>query len=230
MQRSVSRRKTCRNNSKRPSGRFFIRLLSCLILLVVLPVVAQAQKRVSKSVLDPDIRTIVIDGRQCFAISLETTRGQEVTVEASMEGEYQGEVLIQTERLGNTLRIGTGYTPVFNLPNDKLGAHKVLSVRLRVVLPEDQRVELSASRCQVTTSGIYRDLKVHINGGVCRLDHRAETTRVRTFSAPITALVSAGEITAESRYGKVEIERIPPGNPYYSLRSTSGNIRVQTRR
>lgn len=187
---------------------------------------AHAQKRVVKTLLEPEIRDIAIDGSQCFAISLETARTDRVTVEASMEGEYQSEVVVQTENAGSTLMIRTGFTPGFDYPNDKLGAHKVLSVRLRVVLPEGQRVRLTAGRCQVEAAGRYDSLDVHIESGGCRMEHRATTTRVRTFSAPITARVRAGEVSAESRHGRVRVDPIPEGIPSYELKSHLGDIRV----
>ena len=227
MPRSVSKRRTCRNNRKRPLGRFFGYLLLVLILLggAGMPG-ALAQKRVIKTLLEPEIRDIAIDVRQCFAISLETARTDRVTVEASMEGEYQSEVVVQTENAGSTLMIRTGFTPGFDYPNDKLGAHKVLSVRLRVVLPEGQRVRLSAGRCQVEASGRYELLDVHIESGGCRMDHRATTTRVLTVSAPITARIDEGEVSAESRHGRVRMDTIPDGIPSYDLKSHLGDIRV----
>lgn len=68
-----------------------------------------AQKRVVKTLLEPEIRDIAIDGSQCFAISLETAPTNRVTVEASMEGEYQSEVVVQVENAGSTLKIGRAH-------------------------------------------------------------------------------------------------------------------------
>lgn len=225
MPRSASRRRICRNSSKRPSGRFFIGLLG-LLTFGVPGGPAYGQKQVSRVLLDPDVSSIVVDAGQSFALDLETGPSDQVTVEARMEGEYQGEVLVQTEQLGRTLRIGTGYSPAFDLPNDKLGAHKVLSVRLRVIFPENQQVEVYGGQCQVAASGVYRVLNIHIEDGGCRLDHRAGATRVETRSAPITARVSTGTIEASSRYGEVRIDPIPKGEPRYFFQSTRGDIRV----
>lgn len=186
----------------------------------------QGQKRVQKTLLDPSVESVVIDGSQCFQISLETAQTREVVVEAEMEGEYQSEVMVVTETLGNTLRISTGFVPGFQVPNDKLSAHKVLSVKLRVILPLHQRVSLAAGSCRVETAGIFRDLKIHIAEGGCRLAHVAERTEVTTASAPITALIGRGVVEAHSRYGQVQMEPIPPGDPEFVLRSTRGDIRV----
>ncbi len=189
----------------------------------------QGQKRVQKTLLDPSVQSVVIDGSQCFQISLETADTREVLVEAEMEGEYQSEVMVATETLGNTLRISTGFVPSFKIPNDKLSAHKVLSIKLRVVLPQYQRVSLAAGSCRVETTGTFRDLKIHITEGGCLLAHMAEHTEVTTASAPITALIGRGMVEAHSRYGQVQLEPIPPGDPEFVFRSTRGNIRVSRR-
>lgn len=189
----------------------------------------QGQKRVQKTLLDPSVESVVVDGSQCFQIILETADTREVLVESEMEGEYQSEVMVVTETLGNTLRISTGFVPSFQIPNDKLSAHKVLSVKLRVVLPQYQRVSLAAGSCRVETSGIFRDLKIHIAEGGCLLAHMAEHTEVTTASAPITALIGSGMVEAHSRYGQVQLEPIPPGDPEFVFRSTRGDIRVSRR-
>jgi len=221
------RRKTCKNNSKRPPGRFFGSLPGAILLAALLSAAGlQGQKRVQKTLLDPSVESVVVDGSQCFQISLETAQTREVIVEAEMEGEYQSEVMVVTETLGNTLRISTGFVPGFEVPNDKLSAHKVLSVKLRVVLPRYQRVSLAAGSCRVETSGTFRDLKIHIAEGGCLLAHVAERTEVTTASAPITALIGRGVVEAHSRYGKVQLENIPPGDPEFVFRSTRGDIRV----
>lgn len=188
-----------------------------------------AQKRVSKELLDPVVESIVVEGEQCYRILLETADTREVHIAAEMEGEYQEALLIQSEVLGNTLRISTGFAPDFELPNDKLGAHKVFSVDLRIVLPRYQRVTLFAGNGQVAVRGRYRTFKARMDGGNIRLEHLAERTDIRTRTAGIDAQISHGTITADSRYGRVEIGDVPAGGPSYQLQSNQGNIRVHTR-
>lgn len=186
----------------------------------------QGQKRVRKTILDPSVTSVVIDGTQCYQLSLETAETEEVVVEAEIDGEYQDEVLVFVETLGNTLRIGTGLSPTFQMPNDKLGAHKVLSAKLRVVLPPHQRVSFAAATCRVTTEGTFRDLKIHITGGGCLLAHTAEHTEVTTASGSIRAQIAQGQVEASSRYGQVSLDSIPAGPARFVLNSTSGDIQV----
>jgi hypothetical protein len=196
-----------------------------LLLFQFLP--AYSQKKVVKTLLSPDISSIRIDGQQCFSIELKTADVPEVVVEAMMEGEYQRQVLLLAEKQANTLVISTGFSPDFELPNDKLGAHKVLSIRLEVTVPNYQNVDVYAGSSSVVTTGQYQNLSITLNDGQCKLGHTAENTQVRTQSAKITATVAKGIIAAKSRYGRVEVANIPAGDSRFTLNSTEGDILVK---
>ena len=228
MRPSALKQKTCKNKDRRPSGRFLLKR-TCLFLLVFLffgtrP--SHSQKRVTKTLVNPEISAINIDGNLCYRVVLETADTREVSVEARMDGEYQKGLLVGFREAGKTLYLETRFSPEFRFPNDKLGAHKVVSVSMKVTLPHDQRILLTARSCEVSTSGTYRDLKIVFNDGLCDLSHSAENTEVRTGKAPIVAHLNSGVVEAESRYGKVRLDPIPQGDHHLKLYSTQGDITV----
>lgn len=185
-----------------------------------------AQRHLEKTYLDPSVNAVIISGEQCFQVFVDTAPTQEVVVEADMEGEYQNDVFIQMETLGNTLRIGTDFAPNFEQPNDKLSAHKVLSVKLKIRLPESLKVSLVAGDCQVTAHGSYRELEVKIAGGGCTLYNQSNLTEVNTISGFITAYIPAGQVSAHSGFGEVHMGLVPKGFNRYNLNTTRGTIRV----
>lgn len=209
------------------SGFLRARLTAGLLMLLCSFNIGLAQRRLQKTFLDDHVKSVIISGDQCFEINLGTTPTQEVVVQADMEGEYQNDVFIEMETIGNSLRIGTNFAPNFERPNDKLSAHKVLSIRLNVLLPEWLKVSLSAVDCQVATTGNYRELQIMLSGGGCSLQHQAEQTLVNTISGFIEAKVISGQINAHSGFGEVNLEKVPNGDAIYSLKSTRGNIRVK---
>jgi hypothetical protein len=188
---------------------------------------AQAQKRLTKTLLDPQISSIHIEADLCYRIVLETIDSNEVSVEAQMEGEYQKDLVVQFREEGNTLFIEPEFSPQFSLPNDKLGAHKVVSVSMVVRLPEYQNVQLTAATCEVTATGAYRDLRIVFNDGSCVLEHLAENTTVQTGSAAIRVALEKGVVEATSRYGRVFLEPVPKGDHHLRLTSTRGDISVR---
>lgn len=204
-----------------------IPLLASLGVALLTATPLLAQKRVSKTLLQPHISSIVIDGQQCFDIRVEAVPSDQVVVRAEMEGEYQGDVLVQTETLGNTLHISTVPSPAFQWPNDKLGAHKVLSIRLHVSLPEFQQVRINGAFASLSTQGRFREVDIHLQDGQCELRHQSETTRVTTDAADIYAWVSEGVVETSSRHGRVEVDSLPPGDSRLSLRTRHGDITVR---
>lgn len=186
------------------------------------------QKQLTKTLLSPGIQAINVDAALSYKLELQTGDTQEVIVEARMEGEYSSDLLVLFRESGKTLFIETRLSPNFKMPNDKLGAHKVISIYLKVTLPAFQDVFVSAASCQIATSGTYKNLEVVFNDGGCRLAHRAENTEVRTGSAPITAYLFSGIVQAESKFGKVRIDPLPPGDHHLKLQSIQGDISVKS--
>ena len=224
MPRSVSRPRICRNNRKRPPGRFFCSLL--LFLFALTPGLMHAQKTVSQVVLEPEIDRILVQGEDCFRIRIQSQPGREVRLEAEMQGEYQEALVLRTEKLGTTLRVGTEFAPGFDLPNDKLGAHKVFSVDLLLIVPEDLTIVLTARNCELRTSGNLRVFEATLDGGICIVDHQGDMTWVRTQRAAIEAHIARGTIVANSQFSKATIASIPSGPETYRFETTHGRIRV----
>ena len=222
------KQKTCRNKDGRPSGRLLLRatLLFSFLFLLLGTHHSFSQKRVTKTLVNPEISSINIDGNLCYRIVLETADTKEVSVEARMDGEYEKGLLVNFREAGKTLYLETRFSPEFRFPNDKLGAHKVVSVSMKITLPYDQRISLTARSCEVSTTGRYRDVKIVFNDGLCDLNHSAENTEVRTGKAPIVAHLNSGVVEAESRYGRVRMEPIPEGDHHLTLYSTQGDITV----
>lgn len=227
MQPSALKLRTCRSNEKRLPGRFLLQGVLLLLLFLFFGMQRSVgQKRVTKTLLSPEVSAITIDGDLCYRIILETADTKEVSVEARMDGEYHKELLVNFRRAGKTLYLEPRFSPDFRFPNDKLGAHKVVSVSMRVTLPRDKEILLTARSCQISASGKFRDLKIAFNDGLCDLSHTAENTEVRTGTASIFAHLSSGLVEAESRYGEVRLEPIPEGDHHLRLLSTTGDISV----
>ena len=226
---SALKLRTCRNKQKGPSGLFLgLDFRGIFLIFTLSGGFLFGQKQVTKTLLNPQIQAINIDGSLAYEVELLTEGTQEVSVEARMEGEYGSDLMVLFKESGTTLFIETRFGPNFKMPNDKLGAHKVVSVSLKIILPERQNVFLSGVSCQVMTSGVFRDLGIVFNDGGCELSHRANNTEVTTGSAPITAHLKSGVVDVQSKYGTVLMEPIPLGNHHMKLYSTRGDIAVSS--
>src|SRR5680860_651094 len=122
-----------------------------IILVIFLTAnILYAQKIVKKTIINPKIEAITLDVTNSFELSVETAPGNEIMVEAAIDGEYSNDLLVNVKESGNTLLVNTEFQPNFKKPNDKLSAHKVISIALKVLLPERKRVTIFGTGCNVT--------------------------------------------------------------------------------
>lgn len=195
----------------------------CLVIFLTANLL-HAQKTVKKSISNPEIEAVILDATKSFELSVDTARGNETTVEASVDGEYSNDILVNIRKSGNTLLVSTDFQPNFKDPNDKLSAHKVISIALKVLLPERKRVTIFGTGCNVSAKGSYDILKITLDDGRCYLEGVSGTVEVATQSGDISISATSAEIKAMSKYGKVGQNQIPPGNAFYDVRSVTGDI------
>jgi DUF4097 and DUF4098 domain-containing protein YvlB len=102
----------------------------------------------------------------------------------------------------------------------------VLSIALKISVPQYKNVNVYGTSCNVEASGYYQDLKITLNDGTCSLDKVAGSVFVLTQSGNIHLTASSAEITAESKYGQVLGEIVPKGDSRYRIASTTGDILI----
>ena len=183
-----------------------------------------AQKLVRKAFIGPRTETIQIDARYCYRIDLKTEPTDEVHVSASMEGEYAKDLLVSIEQNGTTALISADFQPLFVDPNDKLSAHKVVSIALEISVPEYKSVDVFGTNTNLYVTGAYEDLNVTLSDGRCTLENVSEFVQVTTQKGDILLIVPSGTIDAKSAYGDVKKETIPFGYNQFVLKTIEGNI------
>lgn len=143
-----------------------------------------------------------------------------------MEGEYAKDLVIKLEEDGENIGISADFLPSFKNPNDKLSAHKVISIVLKVTLPEFMTTSVNGTHTNVTAEGKYKDLSITLSDGNCTLHDISEKASVKTQSGEISVIRARGDVTTQSTYGKVKKGIIPPGDEIYLLQSVEGTIIV----
>ncbi|RIV34798.1 hypothetical protein D2V08_05310 [Flagellimonas lutimaris] len=183
-----------------------------------------AQKLVRKAFIDPRTETIQIDAQYCYRIDLKTASSNEVEISASMEGEYAKDLLISIEQSGTTAMISADFQPLFINPNDKLSAHKVVSIALEIRVPEYKYVDVFGTNTNLYATGKYEDLNITLSDGRCTLENVSESVEVTTQKGDIMVMAPSGNIVAESTYGNVEKGIIPFGYNQFILKTIEGDI------
>lgn len=199
-------------------GIFIIIFLSAHLLA--------AQKIVKKTVVNPDITAVQIDAKNCFELKIQTARTSEMLVEATIEGEYQSDLLLNLSEERSAISVNVGFAPNFKNPNDKLSTHKVVSIGLYITLPRFQNVQINGTSCNVIAAGAYENLKITLNDGSCTLNEVSKRVSALTQSGDINVSSSSAEISARSKFGKIRRSKIPTGASSFILTTTTGNINL----
>lgn len=155
---------------------------------------------------------------------LETHSGNRLRVAATIEGEYTQDLVVKIEEAANKLLISTDFLPSFTNPNDKLSAHKVISIGLKISLPEQMYVQCYGTNTNVLAKGNYNTLQLALVDGQCTLAHTNGQVKVKTQTGAIYATLAQGQVSAKSNYGQVKKGQILPGSNLVELYSVEGDI------
>ncbi len=185
---------------------------------------SNAQKVVKKSVLNPETSYVLINAANCFRIDLSTTSSKEIVVEALIDGEYKNDLLVKIEEHVPSIAISAGFHPNFIKPNDKLSAHKVISISLKLQIPENMNVRLLGTNTNVYAKGSYEDLKVTLDDGSCNIHSIYGTVHAITRSGDIYVRSKEANIVTKNSFGSISKNNIPMGTNYFNLSTTTGNI------
>ena len=189
--------------------------------------ILQGQKLVKRTVLGSRADFYEIDAGDCYRISLRTGTSDQVEVRAQMDGEYAQDLMLHVEEKGGTISIRADFLPAFVNPNDKLSAHKVVSISLEISLPVQKRVRLRGTDCHVWATGDYELLEIDLDRGSCHLEALTKSVRAKTLRGDIWLTTERGDIRAHSDYGRVHGEEIPWGDADFMLHSQRGDIHIQ---
>lgn len=208
-------------------GVFLCLVMGRIILVMALLLsfgLLHAQKVVKKAVLNPETSYVLINAANCFKISISTTSSKEIRVEALIDGEYKNDLLVKIEEDGPSIGISAGFHPNFKKPNDKLSAHKVISISLKLHIPENMKVRLIGTSTNVYAEGDYEDLKVSLDDGSCSIDSINGTVQATTRSGDIHVRSKGANIVTNNSFGSISENNIPKGANHYNLITTTGNI------
>jgi len=134
--------------------------------------------------------------------------------------------MIVFTRKGNTLFIGPDLSATFELPNDKLSAHKIWSVDLAVEIPAHLEVFIAGGNTQINAEGVFAKLQIALKDGLCVLEEVGNKVQVNTLRAPIVLSQKNGVVDAKTTYGHLDFLAIPSGDSNIVLRSLYGDIKV----
>lgn len=197
-------------------------MVICLLLFQGL----DAQKRVVKDIDAFGIDFLEVMADKVFDIEIVAVKSSTITISAWTEGEHNEQLLITANAQGNKIAIGCEYRPEFRNFNDKLSAHKIVSVKMKLEVPENLVLYLTSEIANAWIQGKFKMLTAELKGGFCILKGFYGNAIANTYNGDIIMETNFASVDAETKNGKLLLDAIAPGPHNIELKSVNGSITV----
>ncbi len=187
---------------------------------------ASAQKRSYDIVDAKDIQKIVFSGDEVYKINVETVSDKEIRIFSKTEGEYYNQISIDTDIRDGTLYLSSRYNENLQGGYDKLSAHKVYSMEVKLEIPEGMIFSVNSNIASVLLSGSYESVLIQLKTGSCYFDNFEGNAVVNTYDGNIFGDAKSFNLEASSRNGEVNIPENSSGIHKMVLTSINGNIKL----
>lgn len=157
------------------------------IFYMLTPVDLFSQKKMIHEFYLNNIQHIIVNGDNSFNIKLNTVKGDKAIITQKTEGELGDNIILISKISQDTLFISSDYKAFVVNYNDKLSAHKTVSIQLEISLPINKQVYLKSNNANVFCQGQYKSLTVELNNG-------------QVFSENLI-----GNITINTVYGNINV-------------------------
>ncbi len=158
------------------------RILShiCFIVCLLSTCIGFSQKVMERSIDATNIKSISIASDLVYTISISSKKTSDVQIKATVEGETYEQIVLGIKEEGNELHIQPAYTPFFKANNDKLAAHKVLSIELELLVPDNCILNVNSSLTSLHIVGSLPLVNAQLEKGNCILKQFSGNASLKT--------------------------------------------------
>ncbi|OBX23546.1 MULTISPECIES: DUF4097 family beta strand repeat-containing protein [Bizionia] len=203
-----------------------MKIVSTILLVILLSAPVFSQKGMQRIIDASEISTIDVAGNTIFKIKISAKPVQVITMSLQVEGENNEQIVLQTRHENQTLFIGSAYQPLFVKPDDKLAAHKKISIELTLEIPENLTVIITSDIASVVVIGNYKFLIAELLNGHFSAHKYSGDLQVDTLHGNIELETRSGKLDLNTKKGTIVQDKMPLGTNQISLNSINGNISV----
>lgn len=196
------------------------------IILIFISLKLEAQKTVEKLMDAEAISTIIVNGDRMFKINVKTVNASSISIKTKIEGENSEQLVVSSIIKNDSLIINSAYQPMFIGQNDKLSAHKVMSVELELSIPENLYVYVKSKNASAIISGNYSNIIVELSQGNCKMNDFFGNATINTINGKIDLQSNYATVSAYSKTGVIEKKVLLSGNNQISLHTINGDISI----
>ncbi|NER17161.1 DUF4097 domain-containing protein [Spongiivirga citrea] len=204
--------------------RYLVILLCCLLGVQI----GFSQNTVVKTISTFGVNKVDFDIDKVFDLQLATGAVDQIELEVQTEGEHSDQLVVSANQHGDVITISVDYHAGFKNFNDKLSAHKVISAKMIVTIPEKKQVQITSDIANAQVKGKFDNLIVDLRGGnFVGRDFYGDAT-INTYNGKIALETNFAQVVIKSTSGKIIKQNLTPGPNIISLKTVNGPIVVTT--
>lgn len=202
-----------------------LKKIGLLILLCFGSTEVKSQKILEKQLDASETTQLLIASDMINLISITSEKTDQIKIITKIAGENRENVILTTFEENNKLTIGTGFTPYFEAENDKLAAHKVISVEMQITIPDFLIVEIDTKIASVDVAGNYDVFRANLEYGNCELNDFLGHAMIKTVHGNIL-VYAPKNVSGRAFSNKGSVINYLPGNAKYTIiaESRDGDI------
>jgi len=196
-----------------------------IIFLGILSTAVYAQKTLEKTWDAAGFDSVEIISDEIYHVWINSEPTETISVRLRAEGEYNEQVTLLTSEENRTLSLTHGFTPFFVKENDKLAAHKVISIEVEIRVPANLSVRVKGAIVSVETKGYFKNIALELAEGNCVLRKFKGNAQLQTKQGSIQVFaIETAAVEAISRTGLVKNDLPKQGAPFIKAESVNGDI------
>ena len=186
----------------------------------------QGQQLSSKNIAVDLQKKLNVDLTYVAHFEVDTHQENYIQTELAAEGEYRDMYNLSILESEDIYDISLSKNPLYSNFNDKLSAHKVLAITLKILVPSQMVLDIDGLNSIVYTKGNYRELNVFLNEGICFLHHNSIKSKIITAKADVYLEMSTIPelIFFQSAFANAPINETLEIDALWVVKSRAGNI------
>jgi hypothetical protein len=186
-----------------------------------------SQNRVLRTIDPEGIERIRINGDQIFEIEIYAEDRETIELGSLLDGEYENDFQITTERKGRSLEIRLASSTLSYIPDDKRNAHKVVAATLQLRVPSRVSIEVVSDVGFLVASGQFKSFLADLQTGYFSFEGLADYLRAETLEGNIYLKTKNADIQAYSAHGTVSGIGAMKGPNKVFIKTVKGDINIQ---
>jgi hypothetical protein len=198
-------------------------LLSLLLVFGISEAISQ--NLVEKQLDAARFERLIITSDLINTLTITSEATNQIRIVSKVVGENYENVIVTTSEENKTLKIGASYSPFFIAENDKLAAHKVMSVDIELIIPNFLYVEVNTSIASIIVTGNYSNFHAYLENEDCQLDNFLGNASIKTKQGNIRVHAKAN-VSGRAFSTNGSIVNYLPGRAKYTIiaESRDGDI------